>query len=55
MECYVCRAKLIWGGDHDYDNGEDDKGIVTNLSCPDCTAFVLVFQPDKKEKESNEE
>ena len=40
MKCYVCGSKLIWGGDHDSESG--DFAIETNLSCPDCNAFVLV-------------
>jgi hypothetical protein len=32
MKCYVCKEKLIWGGDHvEEENEEYD--IVTNLSC----------------------
>ena len=46
MNCWHCRAELIWGGDHDfYDHGYEGEGIVTNLSCPNCPATVLVFLP----------
>mgnify|MGYP005819648793 FL=1 len=44
MNCWACGTKLIWGGDHDadeYDNSE--YLIVTNLSCPECKALVLVY------------
>ena len=49
MNCWSCNNELIWGGDH---NGEDycneDYNIVTNLSCPKCDAFVLVYhQPNE--------
>jgi hypothetical protein len=49
MNCWNCQTELIWGGDHD---GEDEEyGIVTNLSCPKCEAFVLVYhQKNKNEK-----
>lgn len=49
MNCWSCGTELIWGGDH---NGEDycneEYNIVTNLSCPKCDAFVLVYhQPNE--------
>jgi hypothetical protein len=47
MNCYVCDSKLIWGGDHSYeDYGLEGEGIVTNLSCSngDCSCeSVLVY------------
>ena len=50
MNCWACGTELIWGGDH---NGEDycneEYNIVTNLSCPKCDAFVLVYHsPNEK-------
>ena len=48
MNCWSCNHELIWGGDHD---GEDycneEYNIVTNLSCPRCDAFVLVYHSPK--------
>ena len=52
MNCWHCQTKLIWGGDHDFeDYGAEGEGIVSNLSCPnkDCNAFVLVYLPFEKE------
>ena len=51
MRCYNCLSDLIWGGDHDLDYGEHS--IVTNLSCHECGAFVLVYwgQEEEEEKE----
>jgi len=50
MKCWQCNEQLIWGGDH---NGEDyeneDYEIVTNLSCPNCDALVLVYHQKKEE------
>jgi hypothetical protein len=47
MDCYACESKLIWGGDHTYeDYGIDGDGMVTNLSCSneDCDVeSVLVY------------
>ena len=44
MNCWHCLDELIWGGDHDLDD-EDDFTVVTNLSCPNCGVFVLVYKP----------
>ena len=44
MKCWVCNTELIWGGDHDLEDYEEDgHTIVTNLSCPQCDAFVEVY------------
>tara|TARA_B100000902_G_scaffold199112_1_gene189859 strand:+ start:694 stop:855 length:162 start_codon:yes stop_codon:yes gene_type:complete len=44
MDCWNCQTELIWGGDHNgEDYGCDEYGIVSNLSCPKCEAFVLVY------------
>lgn len=54
MKCWQCNHKLIWGGDHtgeDYNN--EDYEIVSNLSCPKCESFVLVYH-QKKEEVKNE-
>ena len=42
MNCWNCKTKLIWGGDHDVEDNEDHD-IVTNLSCPGCDAYVEVY------------
>ena len=56
MKCYNCGTELIWGGDHDCEEDEDH-AIVTNLSCPECDAFHLVYwgHKDKEDKPSWEE
>ena len=47
MKCYRCNSSLIWGGDHDYeDYGVEGEGIVTNLSCNECSAYVIVYMPN---------
>ena len=46
MNCWCCGVKLIWGGDHDLEEDETHFGghrIITNLSCPQCEAFVEVY------------
>tara|TARA_B100001123_G_C15250429_1_gene1002551 strand:+ start:506 stop:691 length:186 start_codon:yes stop_codon:yes gene_type:complete len=44
MNCWHCNDELIWGGDHSFeDYGREEEGIVTNLSCPECGSFVLVY------------
>ena len=42
--CYF----LIWGGDQDIEeefDHEDAHAMVTNLSCPKCATFVVVYTP----------
>jgi len=57
MKCWHCNTKLIWGGDHDMEEEEDEYCMVTNLSCPQCDSFVMVYLPkdkiQRKEDESN--
>ena len=46
----------MWQGDNTYDEyGIEGEGIVTNLSCPNCESFVLVYSPlgEKDEAETN--
>ena len=51
MNCWHCKEELIWGGDHDYeDYGYEEGGIVSNLSCPNCEAFVTFFLPLDNDK-----
>lgn len=45
MKCYCCGEELIWGGDHDVEDEDSDYSIETNLSCPKCDSFVLVYHP----------
>ena len=54
MGCWNCETELIWGGDHDIDeefDHEDAHQMVTNLSCPNCSTFVLVYTPKSFFKE----
>ena len=48
MNCWLCGAELIWGGDHDIDETNETYDIVTNLSCPKCEAHVDVYHPKTK-------
>lgn len=47
MNCWTCKTELIWGGDHDIDEEEDDSPfcIVSNFSCPTCQAHVEFYVP----------
>ena len=46
MNCYHCKSKLIWCGDHDYEScNMEGEGIVSNLYCRNCNSFVLVYMP----------
>ena len=53
MKCYNCHTELIWGGDHDCEDDEEHE-IVTNLSCPNCGAFHLVYWGHKGEEEDKQ-
>ena len=50
MNCWHCGTELIWGGDHDCEEDEEheEHDIVTNLSCPNCGAFVLVYYKNEE-------
>ena len=55
MDCWHCDTELIWGGDQDIKKeGYGDYDIVTNLSCPECHTFVVVYHPSEKMKENEE-
>lgn len=45
MKCWHCDTELIWGGDHDITEIDDHYQMVTNLTCPRCSAFVEVYLP----------
>ena len=47
MQCWACKGELIWGGDHDIEDEGEDFTIETNLSCPKCGAFVMVYHGSK--------
>jgi len=43
MNCWHCKTELNWGGDHEIKEESEDYSMVTNLSCPNCNAFVEVY------------
>ena len=45
MNCWHCETPLIWGGDNDVDDKESEYDMETNLSCPTCNSFVVVYLP----------
>ena len=45
MKCWHCNTELIWGGDHDIEHEEEDYSMETNLSCPKCHSFTVVYLP----------
>lgn len=55
MNCWHCDTKLIWGGDHDIEEDETylfgEYSIVTNLSCPECDSYVLVYYPREEDED----
>jgi len=55
MKCWACQTKLIWGGDHSgEDYGNEEYYIVSNLSCPECEALVLVYHQKIETEEKND-
>ena len=48
MNCWHCNTELIWGGDHDIEENNEDYDMVTNLSCPKCHSYVNVYHPSEK-------
>ena len=51
MDCWHCGTQLIWGGDYDIEDENDEYMIVTNLSCPNCNSYIEVYYPKEKDKE----
>jgi len=55
MNCWHCNDELIWGGDHDIDEDQTflfgEYSIVTNLTCPNCDTYVLVYYPREDEND----
>ena len=45
MNCWHCNTKLIWHGDHDIEEENEEFIMETNLSCPKCNSEVLVYLP----------
>jgi formate dehydrogenase maturation protein FdhE len=50
MRCYNCESQLMWGGDTEDDAPDTEHTTVTNLTCSECNAFVLVYWGEKEEK-----
>ena len=48
MNCYNCNNELIWGGDHDIEEENEEYIMKTNLSCPKCNSFVIIYTPKEK-------
>lgn len=55
MNCWHCNTELIWGGDHDLEEEDENYSMVTNLSCPKCESIVDVYLPKEKEGTEDEE
>jgi RNase P subunit RPR2 len=50
MNCWHCNTQLIWGGDHDIEHEDSEYSMETNLSCPNCGSFVVVYLPKEEEE-----
>ena len=49
MKCWHCNTELIWGGDIDIEEEDENYIMETNLSCPKCDSLIIVYLP-KEEK-----
>jgi hypothetical protein len=53
MDCWHCGHDLTWGGDHKINKDQTslfgEYSIVTNLTCPNCDTYVLVYYPREEE------
>jgi len=46
MNCWHCKADMIWGCDFDYaDFGLEGEGIVSTFSCSKCRGCAEFFLP----------
>jgi len=45
VNCWHCDTELIWGGDHDISEEDENCAMVTNLHCPNCQSTVDVYLP----------
>ena len=50
MKCWHCRSEVIWSGDHDISEEDEEYDMMTELSCPECNSIIIVYYP-KEEKE----
>ena len=55
--CFRCGAPVIWGADFSFeDYGIDDQeGIVSSMSCSNCSATYEVWFPFEESKEQGPE
>ena len=51
MKCWHCGQELIWGGDHDIEDEDEEFSMVTNLSCPGCHSHIDVYYPKEKHED----
>ena len=48
MNCWHCGTELIWGGDHNIEDENEEFSVVSNLSGPNCKSYVEVYYPKEK-------
>ena len=55
MDCWHCGHDLTWGGDHNINKDQTslfgEYSMVTNLTCPNCDTYVLVYYPREEEND----
>ena len=50
MKCWHCATELMWNNDFSIDHENEDYSMETNLSCPQCGSFVIVYLPKDKDE-----
>ena len=55
MNCWHCKHELIWGNDFDLEEEDDDYGMLTTLSCPNCNSLVEVYLPREREEDEGQD
>jgi DNA-directed RNA polymerase subunit RPC12/RpoP len=50
VKCWHCRSEVIWSGDYDISEEDEEYDMMTELSCPECNSIIIVYYP-KEEKE----
>jgi len=48
VDCWHCGTQLIWGGDYDIEDENDEYIMETNLSCPKCNSEIIIYLPKEK-------
>jgi len=48
VKCWHCRSEVIWSGDHDIGEEDEEYDMMTELSCPKCNSIIVVYYPKEE-------